>query len=33
MFFDQQLSKYLYFNFMHYVEKKNNLFSARLPGI
>jgi len=29
MFFDKQLSKSLCFNFMHYIQKKNNLFLAR----
>ena len=31
---NKQLSRSLCFNFMHYVQKKNNLvFLARLPGI
>jgi len=33
MFFYKQLSKSLCFNFMHYVQKKNNLFLAQLPRI
>jgi len=33
MFFYKQLSESLCFNFLHYVQKKNNLFLARLPRI
>ena len=31
--FDKQLSRSLCFNSVYYVQKKNNLFLARLPGI